>query len=303
MSAENTHKSYKWFRLQRKLAPYMFILPGTSFFILGVFLPMIIGVMMSFTDWTIISPTIRFVGFANYQRMFADAKFWLVLKNTFTYAIILVPGVIIIGFLMALLLNTKIRGMVFFRTIYYLPVVTPVSVAAVIWMWLYDFRIGPLNWILRSIGIAPQRWLTDPSWAMVALIAMAIWRQAGTKMIIYLAALLGIPQSIYEAADIDGAGPLQRLFYITIPLLSPTTLFVVVTTTMEALRIYAEVNIMTQGGPLNRTASIVLYIFDTAFSDMRMGYAAAMSVALFVITIIITLINWKTLGKDVHYGG
>lgn len=290
-----------WYRLQRKIAPYVFILPGVLFYLMVTFIPALIGLGMSFTNWSIISPRYRWVGLANFQRLINDDMFWLALKNTFRYAIWMIPGVVIVSLLLALLLNSKVRGIKIFRTIYYLPMVTPIAVASVIWMWIYDRRTGILNYIIGLAGAAPRNWLNDPNTAMGSIVVMGIWLAVGGNMLIYLAALQGISRSYYEAAEIDGAGAWQRLRYITVPLLRPTTLLIVITTTMSALRAFTQMNIMTQGGPLNSTITIVFYIFDTAFTNLRMGYAAAMSVALFLITLVITFIDWKFLGKGVSY--
>lgn len=290
-----------WFKLQRKIAPYIFILPGVLFYLMVTFIPAIIGVGLSFTNWSIITPKFRWIGLRNYERLLTDEVFITSLYNTFRYAIWLIPGVIIVSLLLALLLNTKVKGITFFRTIYYLPMVTPIAVASVIWMWIYDRRTGILNYIVRLLGMPPRNWLNDIKTAMGSLVVMGIWLAVGGNMIIYLAALQGISSSYYEAAEIDGAGYWKKFWYITLPLLKPTTLFVVITTTMGALRAFAQMNIMTQGGPLYSTTTIVQYIFQTAFTDLRMGYAAAISVVLFVITLIITFIDWKFLGKGVNY--
>lgn len=294
-------KSQFWYRFQRKIAPYVFVLPGFLFYMMVTFIPAIIGIGLSFTNWTIISPKFRWVGLRNYERMLSDELFWTSLKNTFSYAVGLIPGVIIFALILALLLNTKVKGITLFRTIFYLPVVTPISVASVIWLWIYDRRTGILNWLVGLLKMPPRNWLMDPKTAMGSMVAMGIWLAVGSNMIVYLAALQGISKSYYEAADMDGANFWQKLRYITIPLLRPTTLFIVVTVTMGALRVFAQINIMTQGGPLHHTSVIVHYIFQTAFTDLRMGYAAAMSVALFLITLVITFINWKFLGKGVNY--
>jgi ABC-type sugar transport system permease subunit len=209
--------------------------------------------------------------------------------------------VVILSFLLAILLNAKVKGMVVFRTIYYLPMVTPIAVASVIWMWIYDRRAGVLNYLTGLVGLPPRNWLNEPRTALGAIAVMGIWLAVGGNVVIYLAALKGISQSYYEAAEIDGAGYWQKIRYITLPLLRPTTLFVVITTTMGALRAFAQMNIMTQGGPLRSTTTIVFYIFQTAFTDLRMGYAAAMSIVLFLITLVLTFINWKFLGKGVSY--
>ena len=173
MSTEN--KSARWFRFQRKIAPYCFIFPGVFFYLLGTLLPMIIGITMSFTNWSIISRNYQWVGLANYQRLLEDEMFWLTLRNTFRYAIGLIPGVIILGFILALLLNTEVRGIVIFRIIYYLPVITPIAVASVIWLWIYDPRVGVLNWLLGMVGIGPNNWLKDPNTAMSSIVVMGIW--------------------------------------------------------------------------------------------------------------------------------
>lgn len=290
-----------WYRIQRKIAPYVFIFPGVLFYLMVTFIPAIVGVGLSFTNWSIISPKFKWVGLRNYERMIGDELFWLSLKNTFRYAIWLIPGVVIFSLLLALLLNSKVKGITIFRTIYYLPMVTPIAVASVIWMWIYDRRTGILNYIIGLFGMAPRNWLNDPKTAMGSIVVMGIWLSVGGNMIIYLAALQGISRSYYEAAEIDGAGYWQKLRYITVPLLKPTTLLIVITTTMSALRAFTQMNIMTQGGPLNSTMTIVFYIFNTAFTDLRMGYAAAMSVGLFLITLVITFIDWKFLGKGVNY--
>ncbi|WP_068134818.1 carbohydrate ABC transporter permease [Limnochorda pilosa] len=290
------------YRFQRWIAPYVFIGPGFLFYMMVTFIPAIIGVYLSFTNYRIISPRYAFVGLANYAKMLDDPLFWTSMKNTFLYASGTIPGVVILSLVLALLVNSKLRGVVFFRTIYYMPVVTPISVAAVIWLWIYDYR-GLLNGVLQLFGVGATNWLQTTATAMPSVIVMGIWLAVGTNMIIYLAALKGIPQTYYEAASMDGATPWQQFRYITLPLLSPTTLFVVITVTMGALRVYAEINIMTQGGPVDSTSVIVFYIFEKAFSSLQMGYAAAMSVGLFLVTMALTWINWRFLGRGVHYGG
>lgn len=290
-----------WYKIQRKIAPYVFILPGVLFYLMVTFIPAIIGVGLSFTNWSIITPKFKWMGLRNYERLLSDDLFITSLKNTFQYAIWLIPGVIILSLLLALLLNTKVKGITLFRTIYYLPMVTPIAVASVIWMWIYDRRTGILNYIIGLFGMAPRNWLANMNTALGSIAVMGIWLAVGGNMIIYLAALQGISRSYYEAAEIDGAGYWQKFRFITMPLLQPTTLFIVITTTMGALRAFAQMNIMTQGGPLNSTTTIVFYIFQTAFTDLRMGYAAAMSVILFLITLVLTFIDWKFLGKGVNY--
>jgi len=291
-------KFNKW---QRTLAPYFFIAPGFLFYMMVTFIPAIIGIWLSFTDWDIISPEAKFIGLKNYVNMLNDERFWTAIHNTVTYALGLIPGIVVFSLAIALLLNSKIKNITFFRTLFYLPVITPIAVASVIWIWIYHPRIGIMNWVIGLFGFDRINWLENPETVMISLIIMGIWLSVGARMIIYLAALQGIPRSYYEAAEIDGAGKWQCFWYITLPLLKPTTLFIVITTTIGSFGVFAQVNIMTQGGPVDRSLVLVYYIFQRAFSDLRMGYAAAMSVFLFVVTLVITLINWKLLGKDVTY--
>ncbi|MCK4258217.1 MAG: sugar ABC transporter permease [Halanaerobiales bacterium] len=291
-------KYNKW---QRVLAPYIFIAPGFLFYMMVTFIPAVVGIWLSFHKWSIISPKAKFVGLQNYITMIHDERFWTAVKNTAIYSLGIIPGIVVFSLLLALLLNTKIKGIVFFRTLFYLPVVTPIAVASVIWMWIYHPRIGVMNSLIGLLGFNRVNWLGNPNTVMWALIIIGVWLAVGSKMIIYLAALQGIPRSYYEAAQIDGAGKWKSFWYITLPLLKPTTLFIVITTTMGAFMVFSQVNIMTQGGPVDKSLVLVYYIFERGFTDLRMGYASAMSMFLFIVTVIFTLINWKLLGRNVSY--
>ncbi|HPZ12840.1 MAG TPA: sugar ABC transporter permease [Bacillota bacterium] len=309
MSAEATtipprngnERKYKWYRFQKASAPYIFILPGVVFYLMVTIVPMITGFWMSFHNWNIIRPTQPWVGLANYRKLFADPLFWTAMKNTLTYSIGVVPLQMILALLVALLLNTGIKGKKFFRLLYYLPVITPLSIAAVIWTWIYHPNLGIFNQIVKFIGLAPQDWLGDPAWAMFSVILVAIWSGIGYRMVVYLAALQGIPRSYYEAAEIDGAGSWDAFRYITFPLLRPTTLYILVTSVISSFQVFGLVNVLTGGGPLDATQVVVSYIFKRAFGDLQFGLAAAMSFVLFGIILIITLIQWKFLGKEVTY--
>lgn len=292
------NKFNKW---QRILAPYIFVAPGFIFYMMVTFIPAIVGIWLSFNQWSIISPEAEFVGLQNYISMLQDERFWSSVYNTAVYALGLIPGIVILSLITALLLNTKIKKIVFFRALFYLPVITPIAVASVIWTWIYHPRIGIMNWLIGLFGWSRVNWLANPDTVIPALVIMGIWLSIGSRMIIYLAALQGIPRSYYEAAQIDGAGKWQTFWYLTLPLLKPTTLFIMITTTIGAFRVFAQVNIMTQGGPVDKSLVLVYYIFQRAFTDLRMGYSAAMSVFLFIITVIITLINWKLLGRNISY--
>jgi multiple sugar transport system permease protein len=214
-----------------------------------------------------------------------------------------VPLNLISGLAVALLLNTKVRGQAFFRTMFYIPVVTPLVVAAIIWKWVYQGDYGLLNYYLLQLGIIEEKiyWLADPNLALPALILMGIWGGTGATMVIYLAGLQSIPEDFYDAAKVDGANSWQRLFYITIPLLRPTTFFLLITGIIGAFQIFTEVYIMTNGGPLNRTSTIGYYLYVNAFRELDMGYATAMAFVLFAMIFVFTLIQWKYTRGDVEY--
>lgn len=294
-------RKYRMYRLQKASAPYIFILPGVAFYLMVTIVPMITGFWMSFHNWSIIRPTQPWVGLANYRKLLADPLFWTSMKNTLTYSVGVVPLQMVLALLVALLLNTGIKGKKFFRLLYYLPVITPLSIAAVIWTWMYHPNLGIFNQIVSIIGLQPQDWLGDPNWAMFSVILVAIWSGIGYRMVVYLAALQGIPRAYYEAAAIDGAGRWDAFRYITLPLLKPTTLYILVTSVISSFQVFGLINVLTGGGPLDATQVVVSYIFKRAFGDLQFGLAAAMSFVLFGIILLITVIQWKFLGREVTY--
>jgi len=188
-----------------------------------------------------------------------------------------------------------------FRLLYYLPVVTPLSIAAVIWQWIYHPQMGLLNAALSTFGVAPRNWLGDPQIAMLSVIIVAIWAGLGYKMVIFLAALQGIPESYYEAAMIDGANRLDLFRHITLPLLRPTMLYVFITSLIGSFQVFGLVNVLTGGGPLDATNVLVMHIYRRAFSDYQFGEASAMSFVLFAIILLFTLVQWKVMGREVSY--
>ncbi len=246
-------RKYRIYRLQKASAPYIFILPGVVFYLMVTIVPMITGFWMSFHNWSIIRPTQPWVGLANYRKLLADPLFWTSMKNTLTYSLGVVPLQMVLALLVALLLNTGIKGKKYFRLLYYLPVITPLSIAAVIWTWMYHPNLGIFNQIVSLIGLQPQDWLGDPNWAMFSVILVAIWSGIGYRMVVYLAALQGIPRTYYEAAAIDGAGRWDAFRYITLPLLKPTTLYILVTSVISSFQVFGLINVLTGGGPLDAT--------------------------------------------------
>jgi multiple sugar transport system permease protein len=257
---------------------------------------------ISFHKWNIIQPDKPFVGFDNYLRLFQDPRFLRAVTNTLTF-MVGVPLNLASGLAVALLLNTKVRGQAIYRTLFYIPVVTPLVVSAIIWKWVYQGDYGLLNYYLLKFGLIEHKivWLANPDLALPALIIMGIWGGTGGTMVIYLAGLQSIPQEMYDAAMVDGASVLQRLLYITIPLLKPTTFFLLVTSVIGTFQIFTEVYIMTNGGPLNRTTTIGYYLYVSAFRELDMGYATAMAFVLFAMIFGFTLLQWKFTRGDVEY--
>ena len=260
------------------------------------FIPVIAAFLLSFTDFDIYSLAnfhyARFVGFRNYVRLFDDPLFWKACVNTLYFLLVGGPLSIAVSLAAALLLNSKlVRFKTFFRLAYFAPVVTTLVAVSVVWRFVYHPRFGLLNYALSFFGITSIDWLGDPRWAMPAIILMAVWKNFGYNMIIFIAGLQNIPGELYEAASIDGASAWQRFKSITIPMLAPTTLFISVITMIGYFQLFAEPYVMTQGGPLNRTLSIVLYMYQQGFRWWNMGYSAAIAFVLFAVILVASLIQ------------
>ena len=271
-----------------------------GFFLFMVY-PMLSGISLSFTKWSGFGPR-EWVGFANYVKMFRDAHFLKAVWNTVYYTLgILFLGVPLALFL-AILLNQKfLKGRNLFRLIYYLPVVTMMAAVSMVWKWLLSPNYGLVNYFLGLVGLPKVNWLLDPHWAMPGLILMSIWKGTGFNAVIFLAGLQGIPKTFYEAAEIDGATAWHRFRYITLPLLSPTTFFVIITTMIHSAQIFQQAYILTEGGPREATTTIVFYIYKNAFEWFKMGYSCTQGVFLLVILVIATLVQWRIQKRWVHY--
>lgn len=278
------------FRIE-STAGFCFLTPNLLGILAFSLLPIVAGIVLTFTKWNLASSP-QFIGLENYQAVFKDKLLWKYLWNTFYYALGTIPITIVISFFLAYLLNRKIRGVVFFRTLYFLPSITLIVAIAIVWSWLYNADFGLFNYILSRFGINGPNWLQSNAWAMPAIIIMGIWKGTGYSMLIFLAGLQGIPEEYYEAAEIDGAGWWKQIFHITIPLISPTTFFVLVTTTIGAVQGFDQFYVMTRGGPAGATTTLVYYIFQNAFEWFKMGYASTAALILFIIILIITLIQW-----------
>ncbi len=291
---EGGNKSYSF----TSTAAYFFIAPALISILIFFFIPVIAAFIISFTDFDIYAlgdlSTVRFVGIKNYSKLFIDPLFWLSLKNTSYYVILATPLSIAVSLGAAMLLNSKllkIKGV--FRLSYFIPYVTTLVAVAIVWRFIYHPRFGILNYFLGLVGINPVDWLGDPNWAMPSIVIMAVWKSFGYNMIIFIAGLQNIPEDLYEAASLEGAGEWQKFKSITLPLLAPTTLFISIVTIVGYFQLFAEPYIMTQGGPLNSTLSIVQYMYQEGFRWWNMGYSASIAFVLFFIILLVTLIQFK----------
>jgi len=281
---------------------HFFISPWFFGFLIFTLWPIIQSIYISSTDWEMqLNVVPKFIGMANYKNLlFNDELFWISLKNTFYYAFGSVPLGLILALILALLLNQKLRGITIFRTIFYLPSVISGVAVALLWVWIFNPQFGIVNAILAKLGLPTPGWLTDPAWAMPALIIMSLWGVGGS-MLIFLAGLQGIPTEFYEAAEIDGAKLWAKFRYITLPMLSPTIFFNLVMGIIGSFQIFTNVYIMTSGGPGTATLVYVLYLFQNAFLYFKMGYASAMAWILFVIILTLTLLVIKSSAFWVYY--
>jgi multiple sugar transport system permease protein len=295
-------KALQWFKtpLGRKtLIGYSFILPFILGFILWNLIPAGTAAWLSFQEWNMIRAP-KFILFNNFTRMFSDKLFWQALKVTFIYSIVSVPLRLVLGFMIAVLLNTKVKAMPVFRTIFYMPSIVPSVANAVLWAWILNSEFGLLNAGLSLFDIPKIRWLQEPELALPALVIMSLWTVGGS-MVIYLAGLQGIPDVFYEAADIDGAGAWPKFWHITVPLMSPVILFNLVMGIIGSFQVFTAGFLITNGGPQNATLFYVLYLYRSAFQQLRMGYSAAMGWVLFLIILLLTWIVFKWFGKQVYY--
>jgi len=281
-----------------KRAPYLFISPALILLMMFSLIPIIVAFVISFTDISLVGladwSQINFVGMDNYIEIMTDPIFLKSIGNTLFYVIIGVPLVIICSLGLAVLINFgEHKFFQFFRLIFYTPSITNVVAVAVVWSYLYNPSFGFLNYLLSLADIPPVPWLQHPVVAKISLVILALWRAIGTNMIIFLAALQGIPKEYYEAASLDGANKRQQLFKITVPMLKFAIFFVTVTTMIGWLQFFEEPFIMTNGGPLDSTTSVSLFIYRNGFQFSKFGYAAAGSFLLFIVIIIVTLIQFR----------
>ena len=277
------------------------IMPAFAGIFIFTLIPVAGSFAISLSDWNLISPP-KFVGLDNYLKLFSDPVFYNVLFLTAVYALVVVVFSIIIPLVLAVALNEKLKGITLLRTAYFLPVITPMIVVAIVWSWIFDPNNGILNFILIKCHLSnPPQWLFDKNWSLTAIIIVSIWKNIGYYMVIFLAGLQGIPVSLYEAADIDGATSPNKLLHITIPMLTPTIFFVCVMCTISSFQVFDLVYLMTGGGPENSSMVIVYWLYKNAFEFFKTGYASSIAYVLFIIILILTLIQWQLRKKWVMY--
>lgn len=280
---------------------WLFASPWIIGFFVWTFGPMLASLGLAFAEWDLITPA-KYVGLSNFLTMFKDPLVLQSLSVTIVYAITSVPLNIFFGLIIALLLNSRIIGLRFYRTAFYLPSVLSGVAVALLWRWLFSPEFGLINEMLSMIGIKGPSWLGDSNWALPSLVLMSVW-SVGAGAIIYLAGLQGIPTELYEAAEVDGAHGLQRLFYITLPLMTPVLFFQLVVGIINALQIFTQAYIMTSGGPNNATLFVILYLYQNAFVYQRMGFASALAWVLFTLILLLTLLIYRSSNSWVYYEG
>ena len=275
-----------------RVAAYIFVAPAVILLIAFLVVPMIYTVYFSGFKYQIMRPdAMKFIGFENYQKLFSDKNFWLALKNTVYFTVIVVPCQCVLALALALLVSKKFRGVAVFRTMYFAPQLTSMVVISVLWSVLYNANpnTGLINSILVSLGMSPIKFLSDASTAMNSIIFMSAWQGAGYQMMIFLAGLQGIPRDQYEAASVDGATKFKQFLYITIPGLKGTIKYVIMITMIQAMKLFTQPYIMTQGGPKNSTKTLVYYIYTQGFQKGNFGYACSIAAVFFVIVVCMSM--------------
>ncbi len=278
------------FKYYGKYTPYLFLLPAAVVLIIFFFIPFFQTFVLSFQDYSNSIYHPAFAGFANYIKLFNSPVFYKVLFNTFIYLFVAVPVLAIVPLFLAILLNQQIKGITLYKILIYLPVIVSIVVAAIAFEWLYADE-GILNYLVTTFGFQKIGWLTDPKWALYSVIIVTIWKGIGYYMMIYLAALMSVPKELYEACEIDGAGFLRKHLTVTVPHIMPTIALVTTISAISAMKVFAEIYVMTKGGPLNSSKTIVYYIYERAFENLDLGFASAMAVVLLLIVLALSFVN------------
>lgn len=274
----------------KRYVPYLFLLPAGVILLVFFFIPFFQTFVLSFKDYSTNIYNPPYIGLQNYIKLFQSPIFYKVLLNTFIYLFVAVPILATVPLFLAIFINQKIKGITLYKILIYFPVIVSIVVAAIAFKWLYADQ-GILNYAMNKLGLGSIGWLTDTHFALISVIIVTIWKGIGYYMMIYLAALMSVPKELYEACDIDGANPFRKHLTVTIPHIMPTIALVSTISAISAMKVFAEIYVMTKGGPLNSSKTIVYYIYERAFENLDLGYASAMAVVLLIIVMIFSLIN------------
>lgn len=286
---------------KENLAGFLFILPAIIPLMVFWILPVVFSGVLSFTDWDMMSEKIRFMGLKNYTSLLRDPNFGRVLKNTLVFAVGSTVPTIFLGMMTALVMNGARKGTGIYRTIIFAPYITPMVAISVVWSWIFEPRVGILNFIMRLAGLPESQWLQSSRSAMVSVLIVTVWKSLGWTMIFYMEAIRKVPQNLLESAAIDGAGGFLRFVKITLPMISPTTFFLVIMSTISSLQAYDQIQVLTQGGPAGATRTLLYYYYQEAFQNFNTGKASAVAVILVIITVILSLAETRISKKTVFY--
>lgn len=280
-----------------KWTPYLFIIPSAILLTLFFFIPFFQTIIMSFKDYSTDLWSPLWTGWSNYKFLLSSSDFYKILLNTFIYLFVAVPILVILPLIVAVFLNQKIRVVNLYKILIYLPVIVSIVVAAIAFKWLYAEH-GILNFVIQKLFHKSFGWLTDPDIALYSVIIVTVWKGVGYYMMIYLAALMGVPKDLYEASEIDGAGEFQKHLTVTVPYIMPTIALVTTISSISALKVFVEIFVMTKGGPINSTQTIVYYIYERAFENLDLGVASAAAVILLILVLIFSIVNLLIFEKD-----
>lgn len=286
---------------QEERAAFAFLLPALLLLLVFIFYPMLKALLMSFQNVMLMSESSRFVGLDHYVSLFQDQFFLRSVRNTLYFAVVVLPVQTAIALGLALLIRARIRGVDLFRTVYFLPVVVSFAIASTVFKLIYNKDYGFLNALLAEAGLPVVQFLSDPKTSMIGIILLCIWKSMGLFMVIFLAGLNNISDDFYEAAQIDGAGRIRQFLHITLPLLKRTIGFVVIITTMDALKIFVPVYVTTAGGPAGSTTTIVYYIYEVAFNQMNFGYASAAAFLFFICVLAVSVLQLRLFRSNLEY--
>lgn len=282
------------------LSGWLFVLPSFAHLSVFVLFPILFAFYLSLHRWDVLKPEKPFVGFANYAHLMQDPLFWNAMGNSAYYALVSVPLGMMLALAVAILVHQKLKGMAFFRALFYLPAVSSAVAISMVWTFLYLPENGLLNWMLDRLGfhtLAQTDWLQSTVWAMPALIFMSLWTGLGPRMVLFLAGLAGIPESLYEAASVDGASRWATFRHITLPMLLPTTFFILVTSSISAFQVFTPVYMMTRGGPVRHTDVVGYHIYNQAWRQFHEGMASAQSYILFLVILAVTIVQFRIVNK------